>query len=211
MVDKILTDTDNNSTGEFNAILATLFDFKEAFPRQCPKLWVEAFIKCGVRPSLIPLFISYLQDRTMVVKWQGETSSTRKLNVGGPLGATFRIWEYLAQTNSNADCVDPENSFKFVDDLTVLEKINLLIVGLASFYSKSSVPSDVPDHNQIIPANCLQSQNYINTIKQWTEDQKMVLNQKKTKVMLINFTEKYQFSTRLQLNNENLEMVKYAK
>ena len=29
--------------------------------------------------------------------------------------------------------------------------------------------------------------------------------------MLINFTEKYQFSTRLQLNNENLEMVKYAK
>ena len=39
----------------------------------------------------------------------------------------------------------------------------------------------------------------------------MVLNQKKTKVMLINFTEKYQFSTRLQLNNENLEMVKYAK
>ena len=64
MIDKILSDTDNNSRGEVNAVLATLYDWKEAFPRQCPKLGIEAFIKCGVRPSLIPLLISYLQNRT---------------------------------------------------------------------------------------------------------------------------------------------------
>ena len=123
MIDKILSDTDNNSVGEVNAVLATLYDWKEAFPRQCPKLGVEAFMKCGVRPSLIPLIISYLQDRTMVVRWHGETSSVRKLNGGGPQGATFGIWEYLAQSNDSADCVDPSRRFKFVDDLLYKKKL----------------------------------------------------------------------------------------
>ena len=56
--------------------------------------------------------------------------------VVGPRGVTFGLWEYLAQSNSNADCVNPDYRFKFVDDLTVLEKINLLIVGMCSFNSK---------------------------------------------------------------------------
>ena len=87
--------------------------------------------------------------------WHGETSTVRKLNGGGPQGATFGIWEYLAQSNNSADCVDSDRRFKFVDDLTVLEKINLLIVGLSSFYSKATVPNDVAEHNQIIPAEFL--------------------------------------------------------
>ena len=39
----------------------------------------------------------------------------------------------------------------------------------------------------------------------------MILNQKKTKVIIFNFTDKYKFTTRLQLNNENIEVVKQAK
>ena len=39
----------------------------------------------------------------------------------------------------------------------------------------------------------------------------MVRNHKKTKLMVFNYTDNYQFSTRLQLNNENLEIVKYAR
>ena len=211
MINMILSDTDNSSKGEVNAVLATLYDWKEAFPRQCPKLGVEAFMQCGVRSSLIPLIINYLQGRTMKVKWHGRLSTTRELNGGGPQGATFGIWEYLAQSNSNADCVNPERRFKFVDDLTVLEKINLLIVGLSSFNSKVSVPSDIPDHNQYIPQENLESQQYLEKITDWTQNQKMILNQKKTKLMIFNFTEKYKFGTRLTLNGENLEIVDKAK
>ena len=211
MIDQILSDTDNSSKGEVDAVLATLYDWKEAFPRQCPKLGVEAFIKCGVRHSLIPMIISYLQDRTMVVKWHGETSTVRKLNGGGPQGAIFGIWEYLAQSNNSADCFDLDRRFKFVDDLTVLEKINLLIVGLSSFYSKATVPNDVAEHNQIIPAEFLKSQDYLQTIKEWTDRQKMILNQKKTKVMVFNFTDNHQFTTRMNLNDENLDIVRISK
>ena len=39
----------------------------------------------------------------------------------------------------------------------------------------------------------------------------MKLNEKKTKIMLINFTRNYQFATRLKLMNTNIEHVKEAK
>ena len=87
----------------------------------------------------------------MKVKWHGETSTVRNLNGGGPQGATFGIWEYLAQSNDNAQCVDPSYKFKFVDDLTVLEKVNLLVIGLTSFHSKTTVPSDVLEIDLVIP------------------------------------------------------------
>ena len=91
MINVILTDTDNSKKGEANAVIAFLIDWKVAFPRQCPKLGVEAFIKCGVRNSRIPLLVNYLQDRTMTVKWNGKISTERKLNGGGPQGATFQL------------------------------------------------------------------------------------------------------------------------
>ena len=132
----------------------------------------------------------------MTVKWNGVTSSERKLNGGGPQGATFGLWEYLAQSNNSADCVDPKHRFKFVDDLTILEKVNLLLVGLASHNCHSSVPSDIPVHNQIIPGEHLKSQEYLQKIKEWTEQQKMVLN--------------YKFTTRIALYEKNLEIVDEA-
>ena len=74
---------------------------------------------------------NYQQDKTMTVKLNRKLSAKRKLNGGGPQGATFGIWEQLAQSNSSADCVDPNYRSRFVDDLTILEKVNLLLVGLA--------------------------------------------------------------------------------
>ena len=48
----------------------------------------------------------------MTVKWNGNISTEKRLNGGGAQGATFGIWEYLAQSNSSADCVDPNCRFK---------------------------------------------------------------------------------------------------
>ena len=124
------------------------------------------------------------------------------------LTTVFGIWEYLAQSYNNADCVNPDRRFKFVDDLSTLEKINLLIIGLASFNSKESVPSDMPEHNQYIPGENLKSQEYLTKIKQWTDNQKMILNENKTKLIIFNFSEKYQFGTRLELNGQNSDVYK---
>ena len=42
-----------------NAVIASIIDWEETFPRQRPKLGDEAFIKCGMRSSL--LIIIYIQ------------------------------------------------------------------------------------------------------------------------------------------------------
>ena len=93
MVNKILASVDQNDVNHRNAVIATFIDWDNAFPRQCPKLGVESFLKNGVRPSLIPLLISYFQDRKMSVKWHGCFSEPRKINGGGPQGTNMGILE----------------------------------------------------------------------------------------------------------------------
>ena len=149
MIHRILTVLDNNSRRETFAIIANLIDCNSAFPRQCLKLGVQSFIKNGVRASLVPLLINYFQDRHMSVVWHGCQSVPRRINGGGPQGATLGILEYLSQSNDSANCCSPDDRLKFVDDLTVLEMVNLLTIGISSFNIKSQVPSDILDNNQI--------------------------------------------------------------
>ena len=147
----------------------------------------------------------------MRVKWHGELSEPRKLPGGGAMGASLGNWEFLSQTNNNADCVPEEDRFKFVDDLSTIEIINLLTIGLSSFYTKQQVPSDIPVHGQFIESSKLKSQAYLDQINEWTDKQKMIISEKKTKAMLFNFTDKYQFSTRLQLKGQNVQIVDQMK
>ena len=62
MIHRILSVLDNNSRKDTFAVIASLIDWKDAFPRQCPKLGIESFIKNGVRPSLIPILVNYFQN-----------------------------------------------------------------------------------------------------------------------------------------------------
>ena len=62
----------------------------------------------------------------------GEISQPRKLPGGGAMGATLANQEFSPQTNNIAGCVPQEERFKWVDDLTILEKINLINIGMIS-------------------------------------------------------------------------------
>ena len=165
-----------DSKSETTAVLATLIDWKQAFPRQYPNLGIEAFIAVGVRASIIPMLVNYFQNRKMSVKWKGIYSSIRKLNGGGPQGGTLGLLEYLCQSNDNADNINQEDRFKFVDDLTALEILNLLITQVTSYDFFSHVASDIPTHNGYIEKSNLLNLNIFNT---WTKKKRMILNQKK--------------------------------
>ena len=210
-IHRILTNLDKNKKGEVNAVLCLFIDWKQAYSRQCHTLGVQSFLKNGVRPSLIPILISYFEEREMKVKWQGMMSEPRKLPGGGAMGASLGNWEYLSQSNDSADCVPEEDRFKFVDDLSTLEIINLLTIGLSSLLMKNQVHSDIPEHGQFIPSENLKSQEYLKEINLWTENKKMEISEKKTKAMIFNFTEKYQFTTRLNLKGNNIEIVDKMK
>ena len=98
-----------------------------------------------------------------------------------------------------------------MDDLTALEIVNVLTVGMSCYNVKLQVPNDILEHNQYIPAENLESQKYLDTISDWTIRQKIKTNQKKTKSMLFNFTNNHQFTTRLSLNGEIAENVSEIK
>ena len=211
MLHRVVSNVDKNSKGETNAVICMFIDWKQAYSRQCHTLGVKSFIKNGVRPSLIPILISYFENREMRVKWHGQLSKPRKLPGSGAMGASLGNWEFLSQTNDNADCVPVEDRFKFVDDLSTLEIINLLTIGLSSLHMKNHIPADLPTHGQFIDAKNLKSQEYLNQINEWTNKQKMEISEKKTKAMIFNFTNNYQFTTRLQLKGSNVEIVDKMK
>ena len=211
MINRILTCLDNNNKKEVNAVIVQLIDWNQAFDRQCPKLGVNSFIKNGVRKSLIPVLINYFQDRKMTVKWNGKYSSIRSLPGGGPQGCYLGQLEYSSQYNDSAQFVPPEDRYKFVDDLSLLEIINLLTIGLSSYNFKNHVASDIAIGDKYLPAVNSRSQNFLDSIQEWTDEKKMRLNQKKSKAIIFNFTNNYQFSTRLYMQGELLEIVQSTK
>ena len=147
----------------------------------------------------------------MRVKFHGQVSKPRHQPGSGAQGVTLGNWEFISQTNNNADCVPIEDRFKYIDDLSILEIINLLNIGMTSYNIKYHIPSDIPLHGQYVAHENLLSQQYLNKINEWTIKQKMQISEKKTKSMIINFTKNYQFMTRLILNHTNIEVVDKVK
>ena len=127
------------------------------------------------------------------------------------MGATLGNLEFSSQTNHNADCVPAEDRFKWVDDLTILEIINLVNIGMSSHNFRQQVASDIPVHGQIVQNQELKTQHYLTKINQWTTRQKMEINQSKTKAMILNFTNQHQFTTRIQLKGKSIEIVDKMK
>ena len=103
------------------------------------------------------------------------------------LGSSIWNWEFDSQTNHNADCVPVEDRYKFVDDLSVLEILNLVNIGISSG-NRQQVPSDLPVHGQFVDSSQLKSQEYLRKINLWTEEHQMIISAKKTKSVIINFT-----------------------
>ena len=143
----------------------------------------------------------------MAVKWNGQLSKPHPLPGGGAQGGELGQLEYLSQSNTNADFLTSDEKFKFIDDLSILEVINLVMSGISSYNFKNHIASDIGAHGQYLPPENIQSQSYLNKIQQWTEEMKMCLNKSKTKYMVVNFTKKFQFSTRIQLEGRLIEEV----
>ena len=211
LLDRVTSALDRNSRGEAVAVIATMYDWRQAFCRQCPNLAIKSFIKNGVRPALIPILISFFENRRMTVKWKNVMSVTKRLKGGGPQGSTNGVLSYMSQSNNNADSVPLEDRYKYFDDLTVVEIINLLNIGISTARVRDTVPSDLPEHNQQVDNNNLKSQEYCQRISQWTEQNLMELNAKKSKTILFNFSKNHQFATNLKLKNQKLEMINETK
>ena len=73
------------------------------------------------------------------------------------------------------------------------------------------VPSDIPRNGYNLPPENLQTQLNLKKIAEWTEEIQMLLNKKKTKTMNFNFTNNFQFSSRLSIQGEEIETIRETK
>ena len=192
-----------------SAVIAATIDWAAAFDRQDPTLAIKSFIEIGVRPALIPILISYIDDRKMQVRFNGELSDILSLIGGGPQGTLIGQIMYLVQTNSNADCVDKTDRFKYIDDLSILQIVCL--AGLVKQYNfHEHVASDVGINQVFLPPQTFETQEQLNTISRWTKDNLMKLNETKSNYLIFTRT-RTDFMTRLTLNNQKLDQVNVTK
>ena len=202
LMDRVLQLLDNNNNK--SAVIAALVDWSSAFDRQDPTIAIQKFIKMGVRSSLIPILASYLTDREMQVRYNDSYSGTYSLPGGGPQGSLVGLIEYFVQSNDNVDSVDPDLRFKYVDDLSVL-------AGLVSeFNFKKQVASHIGIDELYVAGENLTTQETLNNIAEWTDINKMKLNEDKTNYMVFSRSE-IEFATRLYLNKKTLDRVEAVK
>ena len=209
MLHHILKAVDNNSASDKRAVILSMVDWSKAFENQSHKLGVNSFIKNGVRKSLIPLLVNFFSNRKLQVKWNHTYSISKTVNGGGPQGITAGILEYLSQSNGNFNFLHNDDIYKFVDDASFMEIINMLSIGISSFNTRTTIPTDIVDN--YIPQQNLKTSDYLNRICDWSDMNQMALNTDKTKYMIINFCSSLQFQTRLYAKSTLLNQVKQTK
>ena len=113
------------------------------------------------------------------------------------------------QSNDNANCVEKEDRFKYIDDLTILEVLCLTGI-LIEYDFHQHVPSDVGTDQLFLPPDQFQTQESINQITSWTKENLMKINESKTSYMI--FTRaKTDFVTRLYVDNSKLDQLHEPK
>ena len=148
LLHKILTAVDKNSKKEKFAVILNLLDYSQAFERVSHQRGIHSFIQNNVRPSLIPVLISFFENRSIQVKWNGHFSETNKVNGGSAQGISAGgVLEYLSLTNGNLSFLEEEEAWKYINDSNFIEIINLTLAGLSSFDFKHQVPSDIATHD----------------------------------------------------------------
>ena len=105
----------------------------------------------------------------MRVTWHNVMFSSKQLPGGGPQGTSLGIWSYLSKTNDNPEEASDKDIYKFVDDKSLVEVVNLQNVGIASHNFRSRIPSNVPTSNIIIQYENIRTQKYVRDIDLWTD------------------------------------------
>ena len=192
-----------------SAVILSGVDWANAFARGDPTTTIAKFIKLGLRPSLVPLLIDYFSERKMTVHFNTARSSVIGLVGGFPEGSLIGQDAYIVASNDSAEMTEPEDRFKYIDDLEISELINLAGI-LVDYDVLSHVPSDISVGQKFLPPQATRSQGYLNSIQSWTTDNLMKINTSKTNYMVFSRCQE-NFATRLSINGDVIDRKKVVK
>ena len=170
-----------DSTGNYVCIL--LLDFSRAFDHIDHQLLLDKWSEPQVPPFMIHWKHSFLCDRQQRVKINNCVSDWKSPSGGTPQGTKSGARDFKKVVQ---DMQSQLPLYKYVDDTTL---------------------SDVCTRN----SQSVVLQESANEIKEWCDKNKMIINTKKTKEIVINFLKTDINITQLELNGEKIEQVQSSK
>ena len=207
LMDRVLSLLDNNNTK--SAVIMAAADWAAAFDRGDPTKTTSKLIRLKLRPSVVPLVISYMSGRSMSVKFNQSESGIYSLCGGFPQGSKIGQDCYQGASNDAADHVDMEDRFRYVDDLQILDLI--MLTGILYDYDiYNHVASDIPlDHQFLNPADT-QVQSHLYQLSLWTDQNLMKLNPAKCDYLILSRAQS-DFVTRLTVNGTKIDQKEATK
>ena len=194
------------------AVLALMVDLKKVFNRQNHNKLITLLSDMGVPGWLLSIIIGFLSDRELILRHMGSQSERKRLPGGSPQGTRLGMFLFLIMINfAGFPFQDIEREtgkkitqrrrrplknlhLKYVDDLSYLTAIELKKKLVENPDVNPARPVTYHNRtNHILPSedNVLQEQ--FNKLSEFTNENEMQINCKKTKVMLFNTSRKRDF------------------
>ena len=184
----------------------------------------------GVPGWLLGIIKGFLEEKTLVVKYKGEKSETKEMPGGGPQGTILGLFLFLVMINDEGypdedremgkritQAINKRKEietkhWKYVDDLTIAEAIDLktkLVRDVEKTLEKPLTYHERTEH--ILPPENSKVQAQLEKIVEYTKENEMKLNKKKTKVMVFNTAKVRDFAPKLTVEGNTIEVVEHMK
>ena len=211
------------------AVLACMIDFSKAFNRQNHNLLITKLSDMGVPTWLLKLVMAFLSDRTMVVRYNGATSTSRRLPGGGPQGTLLGLLLFLVlindigfeeQINNVGEIITSKRKFKaaneihlkYVDDLSIAEAINLKDSVNFTPASERQLPDNYHARTgHSLKPECSKVYKQIVKVDQYAAVNDMKINTRKTKFMVFSNSRIFDFEPSFHLASEEIKLVEEMK
>ena len=218
----ILSETDTRHLPK--AVMVALIDFSKAFNRINHSKVLVRLSDWGVPGWLLRILMSYLSERSMILRYKGAHSSRHLMPGGSPQGTLLGVLLYLVYVSDigmepptpndpiqgvidlpsvlspSPNCNGDEIRLKFVDDLSLAESINLNDKLQTNSQSNNFIP---PDQSLL--------QKRLEHVNLAAITHEMKLNLSKTKIIPFNFTKKLTFEPKYFLDGQLIDVVQEIK
>ena len=208
LVDRVLQLLDQNTCRSM--VIMNGVDWKQAFDRNDPTKTAQKFCKLGLRPSLVPVIIDFMSSRKMKVKFNGKLSKMWNLIGGSPQGSLIGQDCFIVNSNDNTEDMEEDDIYKYIDDLNILELI-LMASLLQEYDYHEHVPNDIGINDKFLPPHTFQMQESLNSISNWTQENLMKLNSKKSNYIFFTRTKDKDFQTRLTMDGQKIDRQECVK
>ena len=185
-------------------IRVTFLDFRKAFDLIDHNQLLKNFDDIGVRPGVISWYASYLNKRSQIALYRGAKSERMITHGGIPQGSKLGLIAFIIKVNdlpaaTNWDPNDEQNLSNGCDGETVL-------------FMDDTTLSEVCDVSNHISGTCLgNSETNVERVACFAQQERMELNAKKCKEMIIDFRKNKTIIPETIIENQPMPRVKSYK